>query len=96
MFTPASAYSHSKKVKEACHRCDSTSHLQKDCTEKRTKSDSTSAANLIEPISVTDPYCVSLKFLMFNGNREYTIDAEIDPGSPGEFHKKRICSNGPV
>lgn len=81
----ASACSHPKKEKGTCHRCGSTSHLKKDCPEKESKSELTSAVNLIEPISVSDPYCVLLKFSVLseeNGNREYAIDAIVDPGSP--------------
>lgn len=41
--------------------------------------------NLIQPVSVSNPYCVPLKFSIPNegdGNCEYVVDAIVDPGSP--------------
>lgn len=77
----ASACSHPKKVKGTCHRCGLTNHLKKDCPEKESKSESISVVNLIELISVSDPYCVLLKFSLLregNGDREYAIEAIRD------------------
>lgn len=52
----ASACPHPKK--STCYRCDSISHLIKDCSEEESKPEPKSSVNLIEPISISDPYCV--------------------------------------
>lgn len=79
-----------KETKKFCHHCDSVSHLPKDCPKKKeltlAPTDATvKAINLVEPISVSDLYYVQLKFAVKEidgSNREYSVNAIIDPGSP--------------
>lgn len=79
-----------KETKELCHHCGSINHLQKDCPKKEeltsSPTDTTAKTmNLVEPIFISDPYYIQLKFTVkeiHNSDREYSVNAAIDPGSP--------------
>lgn len=57
----------------------------KDCIKEESKSEPAKEASLIEPIPVSDPYYVQVKFSMLDGSGEdqdRVIKAVVDPGSP--------------